>query len=129
SERDGAGLAPASYAPALSAGQRAEVEAFLGRLRDGGFSPPTDGLPERALLSYLVVEGLVEECAAGVVWEADALARLRARILEHVAAEGPITRAEVRDACATSRKYAQALLEHLDVIGVTKRVGDARVAR
>ena len=31
------------------------------------------------------------------------------------------------DLFATSRKYAQALLEHLDVIGVTKRVGDGSV--
>jgi selenocysteine-specific elongation factor len=29
----------------------------------------------------------------------------------------------------TSRKYAQALLEHLDDRRVTRRVGDARVLR
>jgi len=37
-----------------------------------------------------------------------------------------ITLAEVRDLMNTSRKYAQALLEHLDTIGTTIRDGDYR---
>jgi selenocysteine-specific elongation factor len=37
-----------------------------------------------------------------------------------------ITLAEVRDLLKTSRKYVQALLEHLDAIGVTVRDGDFR---
>ena len=39
---------------------------------------------------------------------------------------GTITLAEVRDLFKTSRKYAQAILEHLDAIGVTMRNGDFR---
>jgi selenocysteine-specific elongation factor len=35
-----------------------------------------------------------------------------------------ISLAEVRDLFQTSRRYAQALLEHLDAIGVTIRDGD-----
>ena len=40
-----------------------------------------------------------------------------------------ITLAEVRDTLNTSRKYAQALLEHLDAIGTTIRDGDYRRLR
>ena len=40
-----------------------------------------------------------------------------------------ITLGEVRDLFNTSRKYAQALLEHLDSIGVTTRDGDFRRLR
>jgi len=43
-----------------------------------------------------------------------------------IQANGEITLAEARDALGTTRKYAQALLEHLDSIGVTLRAGDAR---
>ena len=32
----------------------------------------------------------------------------------------------LRDRFATSRKYAIAVLEHLDSVGVTQRVGDVR---
>jgi len=37
-----------------------------------------------------------------------------------------ISLAEVRDLFGTSRKYAQAILEHLDATGVTVRDGDFR---
>jgi selenocysteine-specific elongation factor len=37
-----------------------------------------------------------------------------------------ISAAQVRDHFSTSRKYALALLEHLDTIGVTVREGDVR---
>ena len=40
--------------------------------------------------------------------------------------KGKITLAEVRDLFSTTRKYAQAFLEHLDSIGITIRDGDAR---
>jgi selenocysteine-specific elongation factor len=39
---------------------------------------------------------------------------------------GEITLAEARDVLNTTRKYAQALLEHLDTNGITVRTGDAR---
>ena len=44
-------------------------------------------------------------------------------------ARGQITLAEVRDLFGTSRKFAQALLEHMDSEGLTLRVGDARRLR
>jgi selenocysteine-specific elongation factor len=43
-----------------------------------------------------------------------------------IEANGEITLAEARDTLGTTRKYAQALLEHLDAIGITIRAGDAR---
>jgi selenocysteine-specific elongation factor len=46
-----------------------------------------------------------------------------------IEANGEITLAEARDTLDTTRKYAQALLEHLDTVGVTLRVGDTRRLR
>jgi selenocysteine-specific elongation factor len=43
--------------------------------------------------------------------------------------EGQMSAAQARDLFSTTRKYALALMEHLDAIGVTKRVGDARVMK
>ena len=51
--------------------------------------------------------------------------RIRAELLR----KGSITLGEVRDMLNTTRKYIQALLEHLDSIGVTIRDGDARKLR
>jgi selenocysteine-specific elongation factor len=49
--------------------------------------------------------------------------RLVERIVED---EGGITMARLRDELGTSRKYAQALLEHLDAARVTLRLPDDR---
>ena len=49
-----------------------------------------------------------------------------ARVQAALANKGQITLAEVRDMFNTSRKYAQALLEHLDATGLTRRDGDFR---
>jgi selenocysteine-specific elongation factor len=54
---------------------------------------------------------------------------MASRIVEHLKTEGSITLAQVRDMFATSRKYAQALLEYLDEQRITRRVGDERVLR
>jgi selenocysteine-specific elongation factor len=43
--------------------------------------------------------------------------------------DGQITIAQLRDELGTSRKFAQALLEHLDSEKVTRRIGDAHVLR
>jgi selenocysteine-specific elongation factor len=43
--------------------------------------------------------------------------------------EGEVTLARFRDELGTSRKYAQALLEHFDGEKLTLRRGDARVLR
>ncbi|HEX7541561.1 MAG TPA: selenocysteine-specific translation elongation factor [Anaerolineales bacterium] len=48
------------------------------------------------------------------------------KIRQALQQKGQITLAEVRDLLNTSRKYVQALLEHLDAIGVTVRDGDFR---
>ena len=51
------------------------------------------------------------------------------KIEETLEAKGQISLAEARDLFGTSRKYAQALLEHLDAVGVTVRADDYRKLR
>ncbi|GAI11236.1 unnamed protein product, partial [marine sediment metagenome] len=49
------------------------------------------------------------------------------KVMAEMKTRGKITLAEVRDLFQTSRKYAQAFLEHLDQRKITRRVGDERV--
>jgi cell division protein FtsI/penicillin-binding protein 2 len=59
---------------------------------------------------------------------------LRPRLVDRIESQDPASleppqifpRSEVRDLLGTTRKYVQALLEHLDAIGVTVREGDFR---
>lgn len=51
---------------------------------------------------------------------------LTAKVRIAIETNGEITLAEARDVLNTTRKYAQALLEHLDAAGITLRTGDSR---
>ncbi|GAB4337662.1 MAG: selenocysteine-specific translation elongation factor [Dehalococcoidia bacterium] len=128
-EREGRALAPPGHEPRPSPEQQAQIDRFLAGLREGGYSPPTDGLPPPDLLAYLADRGLIEDTGAGVVFDRAAYDDMVARIAEYIRANGGISLAEVRDLFGTSRKYAQALLEHMDDTRITRRVGDVRVLR
>ena len=125
----GAGLAPTGYEPVLSERDRRTVETFLGAIRAGGHSPPTEALPGPPLLAYLVDRGSVVDTGAGVVFDADVFAEMVERTRAHVAANGSVSLAETRDLFGNSRKYAQAFLEHLDALHITRRAGDVRTLR
>jgi selenocysteine-specific elongation factor len=81
-------------------------------------------------LEALARSGHAIRVKPGVYYEADTLERLRSRLLALAAErEGAITLAAARDELGTSRKYAQALLEHLDAAHLTVRQGDHHVLR
>ena len=60
---------------------------------------------------------------------ADALADVTQQLVAAIERDGSITLAAVRDELKTSRKYAQAYLEHLDAERMTIRRGDTRELR
>jgi selenocysteine-specific elongation factor len=128
-DNSGVGVAPRGYRPRLSPAQQATVDRFMAAITAGGYTPPTEELPEPALVSYLSAAGMVEDTGRGVVFAAPVFAEMLARTEAHLAANGTITLAEVRDLFGASRKYAQAFIEHLDANRITRRVGDARILR
>jgi selenocysteine-specific elongation factor len=125
-EADGA-IALAGTAPALTHAQQAQVDAYVAALLASPYAPPTDVKLPRELLAYLVDAGRVVPVADGVVFAAEAYREMVDRVVAHLRSERSITLAQVRDMFGTSRKYAQALLDHLDSKRITRRVGDERV--
>ena len=122
-------LALPQHAPSLSPAQQAAADAFLASLRAKPYQPPTDNLPDPELLAYLEEKGQIVRVADNIAFSTEAYREMTSRIVEHLKAHGTITLAQVRDMFAASRKYAQALLEHLDEQRITRRVGDERVLR
>ena len=59
----------------------------------------------------------------------DAFTAMSGQVRAYIQQHGAITLAQTRDVFGTTRKYAQALLEHLDRLGITRRAGDERVLR
>jgi len=123
----GAVLRMSEFKVKLTAAQQAKIDAFLKATTAQLYSPPSELIPEPDLLALLIDSKQVVKLAEGVVISKKAYDEMVNKVMAQLSARGKITLAEVRDMFQTSRKYAQALLEHLDGQKVTRRVGDERV--
>ena len=111
----------------------------LALLRADGTEPRADGeLAEATGLAADVVAdrlrrleraGQAVRVSRNLHFHPEPLAALEARAIAVCERDGSATIASVRDELGTSRRYAQALLEHLDSTKVTRRDGDAHVLR
>jgi selenocysteine-specific elongation factor len=124
----GASISRPDWAPKLTAEQESTADAYVASLVASPYAPPTDGAPPPDVLDYLRDAGRVVVLGS-ITFANEAYEEMVARVTEHLRSEGTVTLAQVRDMFGTSRKYAQALLEHLDQERVTRRVGDERVLR
>ncbi len=122
-----------SHAVRLNPEQQRQVDALLTHFRRQPYSTPSvkesvDAVGEE-VLGVLIDRGELVQVSSGVLFLPSTYEEMVARVHAHIEREKSITLAQARDMLGTSRKYAQALLEHLDETGVTKRVGDERVMR
>jgi len=81
------------------------------------------------VLDRLALEGQVVRVRPGIYYGPVALERAREAVIALCERDGAVTIAGLRDALATSRKYAQALLEYFDGERLTRRQGDQHVLR
>jgi selenocysteine-specific elongation factor len=90
-------------------------------------APPPHEPPTRVELNTAAGEPPAPR-AARHVRHPDALAVVAEQVAAIIRSEGAITRAQLRDELCSSRRYAQALLEHVDAGRVTPRLPDDRRA-
>ena len=104
--------------------------ALEERLREAGTEPPIDSELDAGDLAALRDSGRAVRVSKALHYHADALDEIRARLIELAKRNaGVVTLAQLRDELGTSRKFAQALLEHFDSEKVTIRRGDEHVLR
>lgn len=110
--------------------QQAAADALLRQMHREGINAPN--VKEcKAAVSEAVYLGLVDlgelrPLNNDVVFAQAEYERFTGMIVDYLQRNGRINAAQVRDLLQTSRKYAIALLEHLDHVKVTRRVGDDR---
>jgi len=132
SEEGGALRLPA-HEVRFSPEQQRQIDELLARFARNAYSTPSVADCEATIgpevLNFLVEQGRLVRVSESVLFLADTYQEMVARVVDHTKSEGSITVAQVRDMFQASRKYALALMEHLDERRVTKRVGDERVLR
>jgi selenocysteine-specific elongation factor len=114
-------------------GQQAKVQALLRKFAASPYTPPSvkecQAEAGEEILNALIEMGKLATVSQEVIFRREDYDAMVAKIKSTLAQNGQISLAEVRDLFNTSRKYAQALLEHLDATGVTMRDGDFRKLR
>ena len=110
----------------------AQARALEERLAAAGHEPPIESeLGEDAqYVGALIAAGRAVRVGPRLVAHPKAVAEVTERVAAVIEREGAITLAQLRDDLHTSRKFAQAWLEHLDGERITlRRPDDSRVLR
>ncbi|MBN1815390.1 MAG: selenocysteine-specific translation elongation factor [Anaerolineae bacterium] len=130
---EGATVRLPSHEVRLTPDQQRRVDTLLAQFRRQPYATPSykDSVASvgEDVLGVLVARGDLVQVSPEVLFLPETYEKMVACICTHIEREGGITLAQVRDMFQTSRKYAQGVLEHLDEIEVTKRVGDERVLK
>ena len=110
--------------------QQAQIDDLLDILNKQPYSPPSLAeLNQQAgedLLRALIDLRQIILVSDSIAFLKSSYDRLTAEIRQHIHEHGEIDAKTLRDKFGTSRKYAIAVLEHLDSLGITRRVGDVR---
>lgn len=129
-DENGAFVALPAHAVRLDAAQQVKVKALMRRFETNPSAPPSvkESQAEvgEEVYNALIEMGELTAVSQEVVFRSKDYAAMTEKVKSFIAQNGQTTLAEVRDLLGTTRKYAQALLEHLDAVGVTVRDGDAR---
>jgi selenocysteine-specific elongation factor len=104
--------------------------ALEQQLRAAGVEPPLDSELDARDLAALRDAGRAVRVSKALHYHAEVLGEIRGRLVKLAEGHGgAVTLAQLRDELNTSRKFAQALLEHFDSEKVTIRRGDEHFLR
>ena len=130
-ERHGAVAAP-DHRVAIDA-TNGPAGRLLELLGHDPFAPPSlqDAMQQAGAGSEVVRAmaqgGAIVRVNDDIAFTQDAYAKAVAMVKDLIVANGSVTVAQLRDRMGASRRPVLALLEHLDAVKVTRRVGDQRV--
>jgi len=117
----------------FGAEQQQKVDALLATFRRHPYTTPSFAECEARVgaevLNALIEQGQLIRISDDVLYLPETYQEMVERVVAHLKSDGTITVAQVRDMFNASRKYALALMTHLDGRRITKRVGDERVLR
>ncbi|OGO20271.1 MAG: selenocysteine-specific translation elongation factor [Chloroflexi bacterium RBG_16_48_8] len=126
----GSKVAISNFKPILNENQQRDIELLLQKFDQAPYSTPSVkesiSFLGEDLYAYLAESEEVIQVSSDVVYRKSSYELMLQKIRDRLQKDNTLSVAEVRDLFNTSRKYALALMEHLDSIGMTVRQGDVR---
>ena len=120
-----------NFVPGFTKTQQQQVEQLLRRFRESPYTPPgraeAEAVVGAEVLAALIEQGQLLKLGDGVLFLRETYDEAIAIIVSYLHEHGKITVAEARDVLGATRKYILPLLEHLDTLKITRRMGDERV--
>lgn len=117
----------------FDSGQQAKVQGLMRKFDQNPFGPPSvkecQAEVGDEIFNALTDSNELVLVSQEVVFKKGDYDLMVEKVREAIRQKEKVTLAEVRDMLDTTRKYVQALLEHLDSTGVTIRDGDYRKLR
>lgn len=124
-------IAQPGYVPQPTRAQRVAIDRLMDTFASEPYTPPSykeaAALVGEDVLAALLEWGELLRVSPDVLLMPQVLREIAGETERILAAEGRITIKALRDRFNTSRKYAQAILEYFDNLGITRREGDDHV--
>lgn len=122
----------AGFEPALTEPEKKIAAELLERLsfanqKEGGNGGATALETEKEVLHFLVYSGQLVEVTSDFFLPTGDFEKIAEQVKNLIRNDGKTTASRVRDILGSSRKLVIPLLEKLDSLGITRRVGDERV--
>jgi selenocysteine-specific elongation factor len=126
-------VANAGHEIRFNGAEQAKVEELMRKFAKSPYATPSvkecQSEVGEEIVNALIEMGELVAVSQDVIFRKQDYDEMIEKIKVAIHQKGQVTLGEVRDMLDTNRKYIQALLEHLDSIGVTLRAGDARKLR
>jgi len=110
--------------------QQENINIVLATLSQNAYSPPSitelNQIAGEAVIRAMIDQNQIINISDDIVFSSEAYETIVHIVLKHIDQHDSIDAKALRDQLDTSRKYAIAILEHLDSIGITQRIGDVR---
>jgi selenocysteine-specific elongation factor len=120
-----------NFTPSFTMAQQQLVERLLQRFHESPYTPPgrteAEQMVGAELVAALIEQGQLIKLGEGVLFLRETYEEALTKLVGYLRTHGTMTAAEARDVLGATRKYVLPLLEHMDVLRITRRIGDARV--
>ena len=122
----------ATHSIVFSEDESAHAARLMAALESQPFTPPSiadmNAVAGEEVVRALLDLGQLAQVSDKIAFTDAAYAEMLQQIRAHIRQHSAIDAKTLRDKFGASRKYAIAVLEHLDSLGITRRVGDLRQA-
>ncbi len=120
-----------NFTPKFSEEQQRQIEQMIQRFQENPSMPPERSDVEKTLggeiVNALIEQGQFVKVGAHLLFLRETYEEMQVRLIEYLQKHKRITVAEARDVLGGSRKYILPLLEQMDTLHITRRLGDERV--